>query len=234
MPVYQLPEQYIFPPAELAEANGLIGYGGDLAPERLILGYQRGIFPWYSEGQPILWFSPDPRYVLDPKEFRIQRSLKKRIKQEPFDIRINTAFEQVLEQCSSIPRPNQYGTWITTAMKEAYLELHRQGYAYSFEAWQNDRLVGGLYGIMQTGVFCGESMFHHQTNCSKLAMWALVNWLKRHNAHFIDCQLENPYLTTLGAKLIPRSEFLTRLNTAQSYEIPNSMWAPQVLEYIYD
>jgi leucyl/phenylalanyl-tRNA--protein transferase len=181
-----------------------------------------------------MWWSPSERGIIDLNEFHVNRTLRKASRKTQPIVTVNMAFDSVINACRE-QRINVEGTWINQQMLQAYKNLHELGYAHSIEVWdQNKNLLGGLYGIMNSGVFCGESMFFHQPNGSKLAMWALVNWLKKHDAHFVDCQLENPYLTTLGAKLIPRSEFLTRLNKAQSYEIPNSMWAPQILEYIYD
>lgn len=229
-------DNYIFPDPMFAlnDPDGLLAIGGCLAPERLNLAYQSGIFPWFNEKEPIMWWSPSERGIIDLNEFHVNRSLRKAARKAQPIVTVNMAFDSVINACRE-QRINAEGTWINQQMLQAYKNLHELGYAHSIEVWdQNKNLLGGLYGIMNSGVFCGESMFFRQPNGSKLAMWALVNWLKKHDAHFVDCQLENPYLTTLGAKLIPRSEFLTRLNKAQSYEIPNSMWAPQILECIYD
>jgi len=229
-------DNHVFPDPNLAlnDPDGLLAIGGCLSPERLNLAYQSGIFPWFNEKEPIMWWSPSERGIIDLNEFHVNRTLKKAARKTQPIVTVNMAFDSVINACRE-QRINVEGTWINQQMLQAYKNLHELGYAHSIEVWdQNKNLLGGLYGIMNSGVFCGESMFFHQPNGSKLAMWALVNWLKKHDAHFVDCQLENPYLTTLGAKLIPRSEFLTRLNKAQSYEIPNSMWAPQILEYIYD
>lgn len=219
MPVYRLPKGLFFPPAEAAEPNGLIGYGGDLKPERLILGYQRGIFPWYSEGQPILWFSPDPRYVIDVKDFRLQRSLKKIVKQGRFEIRINTAFDEVIDKCSKITRPKQFGTWITGDMRASYKELNRLRYAHSFEAWQDGKLVGGLYGVLFGGVFAGESMFADVSNASKVAFVWAAKQLELWGVELIDCQVYTEHLERFGAKDIPRSEYLKRLSPLCKKEI---------------
>ena len=159
--------------------------------------------------------------------------MRKHLKKHPVKVTVNNAFAEVIEACCE-QRIDTEGTWITNDMLSAYIAAHDANIAHSVEVWQDGELAGGLYGIMQNGVFCGESMFHHQTNCSKLAMWALVNWLKRHNAHFIDCQLENPYLTSLGAKVIPRSEFLTKLKRANAYTLNSTMWQPQELTAIYE
>ena len=212
MPVYRLPKGLFFPPADHAEPNGLIGYGGDLQPERLILGYKRGIFPWYSDGQPILWFSPDPRYILDVKEFRIQRSLKKVIKKNSFQIKINTAFEQVIDNCYEISRPKQFGTWITEDMRDSYKKLHEMGHAHSFEAWKDGELVGGLYGVMFGSVFAGESMFANVSNASKVAFVWAVKQMEAWGIELIDCQVYTEHLERFGAKDIPRTEYLRLLS----------------------
>lgn len=219
MPVYRLPKGLFFPPAEHAEPNGLIGYGGDLQPERLILGYKRGIFPWYSEGQPILWFSPDPRYVLDLKAFRVQRSLKKVIKQELFTIKIDTAFNQVIDNCSEISRPKQFGTWITEDMRDSYKKLHQMGHAHSFEAWQGEQLVGGLYGVVFGSIFAGESMFAHVSNASKVAFVWAVKQMEAWGVELIDCQVYTEHLERFGARNISRTEYLKRMNALSKKEI---------------
>ncbi|WP_286740927.1 leucyl/phenylalanyl-tRNA--protein transferase [Pseudoalteromonas sp. UBA2102] len=234
--LYQLSETDIaFPNPEyaLTSPDGLLAIGGDLSVKRLSNAYKMGIFPWFSEGEPIMWWSPSERGIVELNDFRISKSLRKHLKKHPVKVTINNAFAEVIEACCE-QRIDTEGTWITNDMLSAYIAAHDAKIAHSVEVWQNGELAGGLYGIMQNGIFCGESMFHHHTNCSKLAMWALVNWLKRHNAHFIDCQLENPYLTSLGAKVIPRSEFLTRLKLAGSYSLNPMMWQPQELIAIYE
>lgn len=228
--VHQFPD----PNYALNEPDGLLAIGGCLSPERLKHAYSSGIFPWFNEREPIMWWSPSKRGVIDFDEFHVSRSLRKAAKKINPVVTVNTAFDSVINACRE-QRLYAEGTWISPKMLHAYSTMHKLGLAHSLEVWDQDKnLIGGLYGIMNSGVFCGESMFYHQPNGSKLAMWALINWLKKHNAHFVDCQLENPYLTSLGAKLISRSEFLTKLKKAQSYEIPTSMWAPQILESIYD
>ncbi|SFD38689.1 leucyl/phenylalanyl-tRNA--protein transferase [Pseudoalteromonas denitrificans] len=234
--VYQLgPVEYGFPSPELAldEPDGLLAFGGDLSNQRLKLAYQSGIFPWFSEDEPIMWWSPSIRAVINLSNFHISKSLKKYQKKNNFIVKINTQFESVIDSCQQ-QRVNQEGTWITPSMKQAYMSLHQTGLAHSVEVYHNNKIVGGLYGIMQSGVFCGESMFHTMTNASKLACWALVNWLQRHNAHFIDCQLTNPYLTSLGASELTRQEFLTKLKLAQKYKMPENMWQSQELDNIYE
>lgn len=234
--LYQLNETDIaFPNPEyaLTSPDGLLAIGGDLSVKRLSNAYKMGIFPWFSEGEPIMWWSPSERGIVELDDFHISKSLRKHLKKHPVKVTVNNAFAEVIEACCE-QRIDTEGTWITDGMLSAYIAAHNANIAHSVEVWQNGELAGGLYGIMQNGVFCGESMFHHQTNCSKLAMWALVNWLKRHNAHFIDCQLENPYLTSLGAKVIPRSEFLTKLKRANAYSLNSTMWQPQELTAIYE
>ncbi|RZF81333.1 leucyl/phenylalanyl-tRNA--protein transferase [Pseudoalteromonas sp. S4488] len=234
--LYQLsPETVDFPDPELSldEPDGLLAIGGDLSVERIKNAYNTGIFPWFSDYEPIMWWSPSMRGVIELNEFHVSRSLKKHLKRFPVRVTINHAFSHVINACRE-QRIDAEGTWITEQMMHAYIEAHHQGLAHSLEIWHQDELVAGLYGIMQNGIFCGESMFHQVSNGSKLAMWALVNWLKKHQAHFIDCQLENPYLITLGAKVIPRREFLTRLKLAHSYVPKKDMWHPQELINIYD
>lgn len=233
--LYQLSKSHFaFPDPihALEDPDGLLAIGGDLSLARLCNAYNAGIFPWFSEYEPIMWWSPSERGIVELNDFHVSKSLRKHLKKYPVTITVNHAFKEVIEACRR-QRLATNGTWITPQMQDAYINAHHNGIAHSLEVWREGELIGGLYGIMQTGVFCGESMFHHQTNASKLAMWALVNWLKRHNAHFIDCQLENPYLTTLGAKVIPRSVFLTKLKAAQNYTPNSTMWKPQELTGIY-
>ncbi|WP_261593557.1 leucyl/phenylalanyl-tRNA--protein transferase [Pseudoalteromonas holothuriae] len=224
-----------FPPCEYAlkDPDGLLAVGGCLSVPRLKNAYARGIFPWFNEHEPIMWWSPSERGIIELREFYANRTLKKACRQLNPTVTVNNAFTQVIAACRQ-QRINNEGTWINNDMLIAYQQAHQQGIAHSLEIWHEDVLVGGLYGVMQSGVFCGESMFFHKPNASKLAMWALVNWLKRHNACFIDCQLENPYLTSLGAKVISREEFLTRLKVAAQFSVPKTMWLAQTLDDIYD
>ncbi len=234
--LYQLSDTDIaFPAVEYAldSPDGLLAIGGDLSLARLSNAYKNGIFPWFSEDEPLMWWSPSERGIVELDNFHIIKSLRKHLKKHPVTVTINTAFEEVIAACME-QRLDTEGTWITTDMLTAYINAHQAGIAHSVEVWREGELAGGLYGIMQNGVFCGESMFHHQTNCSKLAMWALVNWLKRHNAHFIDCQLENPYLSSLGLTVIPRATFIAKLKAAHNYTLNPSMWTPQELTNIYE
>ena len=202
-----------FPPlsAALAEPNGLLAAGGDLTTGRLLAAYRRGIFPWFSDGQPILWWSPDPRMVLHVDEFRVSRSLGKRVRSGKFELRVDTAFRTVIEACAATPRAGQGGTWITAAMVDAYCELHRAGYAHSVESWLDGRLVGGLYGLALDRMFFGESMFAHETDASKVALVALVARLQRLRVPLVDCQQETAHLAAFGARPIPRERFASHL-----------------------
>ena len=215
-----------FPPltAALAEPNGLLAAGGDLSPARLVAAYRRGIFPWFSGDQPILWWSPDPRMVLHVDEFRVQRSLAKRVRAHTFEIRFDTAFRGVIEACAATPRPGQGGTWITPAIVDAYCELHRQGHAHSVESWQDGRLVGGLYGIQLDRMFFGESMFAHAADASKVALVALVVEVRRRGIPLIDCQQETEHLARFGARPIPRAMFAAHLADLIHSTVPKGSW----------
>jgi leucyl/phenylalanyl-tRNA--protein transferase len=207
MPLFALDKELIFPPVHLAEPDGLLAVGGDLSTERLLLAYKKGIFPWY-EGEHILWWSPDPRFVLFPDELRVSKSMQSLIKKNAFDFTINKAFAEVIASCKTIDRKGQAGTWISEDVKKAYTALHRLGHAHSAEAWQNGELVGGLYGVRTGKVFCGESMFSKQSNASKYAFILMVEDLRKHGIELIDCQVYTPHLESLGARMIPRKEFL--------------------------
>ena len=202
-----------FPPlsAALDEPNGLLAIGGDLAPARLLTAYRAGIFPWFSEGQPILWWSPDPRMVLYVDEFRVSRSLAKRVRAGIFETRVDSAFRSVIQACADTPRAGQGGTWITPVMIDAYCELHRLGYAHSVESWREGQLVGGLYGLALGRMFFGESMFAHETDASKVALVQLVASLQRLQVPLIDCQQDTPHLAAFGARPIPRAMFAAHL-----------------------
>ena len=203
----------LFPPAEtaLVDPNGLLCAGLELTPELVLAAYERGIFPWYSEGQPVLWWSPDPRMVLTPQDFNLHRSLRKTLKSSRFEIRTDTSFEAVMRACAE-PRPEQGGTWISEAIIEAYSALHRAGFAHSVETWMDGELVGGLYGIALGRVFFGESMFIRRTDASKIAFAHLIVQLKRWQFELIDCQQKTDHLASLGAAPISRSDFLERLS----------------------
>ena len=207
MPVFQLSDKPIFPPAELAEENGLLAIGGDLSPKRLLLAYRSGIFPWYSEGEPILWWSPSPRLVIFPTGLKIPKRLARLIRQGVFSVTIDMAFKQVITACASSDNRVEKGTWITDDMIEAYCLLHDLGYAHSVECWLDDKLAGGLYGISLGSVFFGESMFSDQPNSSKVALVYLIKKLQEWNFKLIDCQMKTEHLMQFGAREIPGNEF---------------------------
>ena len=211
MTVFRLDHRLVFPPAELADESGLLAVGGDLSAERLRLAYQAGIFPWYNDEQPILWHSPNPRMVLLPDQLYVNRSLRKSMRRAPYRLSLDTAFREVITTCATIARPDQDGTWITEDMIEAYVELHRQGYAHSVEAWRGDELVGGLYGVSLGSAFFGESMFALAPDASKIAFATLVQQLGEWKFDFVDCQMHTEHLEHFGAYEIPRSEFLAKL-----------------------
>ena len=214
-----------FPPVSraLREPNGLLAAGGDLTPERLVEAYRRGIFPWYSDDQPLLWWSPDPRMVLFPPELRLTRSLKKRLRRRDYAIRADTSFEQVMRACAE-PRDGQDGTWITEDMIGAYCALHEQGLAHSVETWIGGELAGGLYGVAIGRMFYGESMFTRATDASKIALAHLVTQLERWHFGMIDCQMKTPHLAAFGAREIPRAGFIRRLQELVNYAQPAGKW----------
>ncbi|ASV32652.1 leucyl/phenylalanyl-tRNA--protein transferase [Maribacter cobaltidurans] len=206
-----LGEEIYFPPVENANSEGLLAVGGDLSPERLLLAYQSGIFPWFNEDSLILWWSPDPRMILYPKDIKISKSMRKVIREDKFSLSVNMNFNEVLEQCSSIKREGQAGTWITKEMKNAYTKLHKKGIAKSYEVWENGDLVGGLYGVDLGHVFCGESMFSKRSNASKFAFIHLAKDLQEKGYRFIDCQLYTDHLASLGAREVSRESFMEQL-----------------------
>ncbi len=203
-----LGKELVFPPVEMASSEGILAFGGDLQPERLILAYQSGIFPWYNEGEPIIWYSPGMRMVLFPEELKISKSMRRFIAKNKYTLSWNKAFEQVIDQCQKSLRKEQLGTWITEEMKEAYIVLHKLGFAKSIEVWDEDELIGGLYGIDLGHIFCGESMFSKVSNTSKLAFIHLVRELQKKDYKLIDCQVYNEHLDSLGAREISREEFM--------------------------
>jgi leucyl/phenylalanyl-tRNA--protein transferase len=214
MPIFWLPKEIAFPPPELAEKDGLLAAGGDLSEERLIKAYSVGIFPWHNEGSPILWWSPDPRLVLFPEEMKVSQSLRKVIKKGIFKITMDTAFERVIKSCAEVPRKGQEGTWITKDMVEAYIRLHRSGYAHSVESWHGNELAGGLYGVVLGKAFFGESMFSRKSDASKAAFVWLVERLKERGFKLIDCQVTTGHMMSLGAREVPRARFMELLREA--------------------
>ena len=219
-----------FPPvcSALEQPNGLLAAGGDLSPERLIAAYRRGIFPWFSAGEPILWWSPDPRLVLRPEAFRLTRSLRKRVRAAGWRITCDTAFLPVIHACATSPRPGQQGTWIVPEMVAAYTRLHRMGIAHSVEVWDGHRLVGGLYGLAIGRMYFGESMFSHVPDASKAALWALCTRLAGWGWPLIDCQQETGHLVSLGAETMPRTEFSIRAS-ALSQMPAESTWSGELM-----
>jgi leucyl/phenylalanyl-tRNA--protein transferase len=225
MPVYNLPEKLIFPPPQLASKEGLLAIGGDLSVERLLLAYRQGIFPWYSEGEPILWWSPDPRLVLYPGEFKISRSLNKVMRKDTFEVTMDCAFEEVINECARVRTENQQGTWIVAEMIQAYCRLHESGFAHSVEAWTAGKLAGGLYGVSLGKCFFGESMFTRITNASKVALAALVKYLKNLDFALIDCQIATAHLKRFGARNITRARYLDELDKALTAPTLRGKWS---------
>jgi leucyl/phenylalanyl-tRNA--protein transferase len=207
MSLFILDNELLFPPVELAEPDGLLAVGGDLSTERLLLAYRQGIFPWY-EGRHILWWCPDPRFVLFPNELKESKSMRQLIRRNTFDFRVNSDFRQVISKCKTIARRGQEGTWITDEVREAYIRLHLAGHAHSAEVWQEGKLVGGLYGIRMGRVFFGESMFSTVSNASKYAFIRYVQQLQQEGVELVDCQVYTEHLESLGARMIPRAEFI--------------------------
>ncbi len=222
--IFLLSDDLIFPNPRLADSHGLLAVGGDLSTERLLLAYENGIFPWYSEDQPILWFSPDPRLVLFPDKFQVSRSLQKTIKKNLFDVKFDTNFEQVIIECSKIERKDQDGTWITSDMIEAYINLHKKGYAHSVETYDNDELVGGLYGVSLGGAFFGESMFHKIKDASKVALYYLIQKVKQWEFDFIDSQVVTEHMKSLGSQEISRNKYLELLSKTLKKESKSGNW----------
>jgi len=222
--VAELIRVFPVPDPNESDGRGLIAYGGDLGAERLLAAYAQGIFPWYEE-PPILWFSPDPRMLLRPRDLHVGRSLRKRERLAPFELRMDTAFRQVIEACSEASRPEQDGTWITSEMIDAYVVLHELGFAHSVEAWERDRLVGGLYGVSLGRAFFGESMFAAEPDASKLAFAAFVRQLEDWDFDFVDCQVETEHLMRFGATNWSRRQFLELLTRALEGETRRGSWA---------
>ena len=209
--IFRLDKRILFPDPSLADEDGLLAVGGDLSVERLLLAYQNGIFPWYNDDTPILWYSPHERFVLFPDELKITKSMRQVLRSGKFKVSYNKCFERVIEACSASKREGQDGTWITDDMKMAYVRLHREGYAHSVEVWENDELVGGLYGVNVGDVFCGESMFSNVSNASKVA---LVSLCQSEKYKLIDCQVHTGHLESMGARLIDRKEYMAVLQNA--------------------
>ncbi len=223
MPIFRLGPLPIFPPAEVAEPEGLLAVGGDLSAPRLLEAYRKGIFPWYDE-PPILWWSPDPRLVLFPDELHVSRSLRATIRKGVYEVRFDTSFRDVIRSCAQIKRKHEDGTWINDDIVQAYANLHELGFAHSAECWQGNELVGGLYGINLGRCFFGESMFARKSDASKVALVGLVGELKRRGVELIDCQVTTEHLLSLGAREIPRAEFLQRLEPLVASPTDRGFW----------
>ena len=224
MPLFRLSHQLEFPPAWLARSDGLLCIGGDLSCDRLLLAYQNGIFPWFSKNEPILWWSPDPRLVLFPSRIKISRSLGKKIKKNRFHITIDQAFEQIIQACARPRKHPDEGTWLVDEMMTAYIALYKKGYAHSVEAWHQDRLVGGLYGVSLGCSFFGESMFSLEPDASKVALVALARHLDAHGFDIIDCQVTTDHLSQMGAVEISRHRFLDILSRSIRRQPDSGIW----------
>ncbi|MEO0338733.1 MAG: leucyl/phenylalanyl-tRNA--protein transferase [Bacteroidota bacterium] len=225
MPIYWLNEDSVqFPPPELASEEGILAIGGDLSPERLLEAYSQGIFPWFNDDDPILWWTPDPRFVLFPKNLKVSKSMRPLFNQKKMQVTFDQEFRTVITNCQQMYRPGQGGTWITKDMLEAYCTLHDLGFAHSVEVWQNQELVGGLYGISLGKVFFGESMFAKVSNASKFGFISLVRKLQEWDFNLIDCQQETAHLASLGAEAIPRADFLRLLDVNPLGETVRGKW----------
>lgn len=221
-----------FPDPRLAllNPNGLLAFGGDLSTQRLLQAYSNGIFPWFSHDEPIMWWSPNPRGILPLAQFYCSTKLAKLVRQQRYQVTVNMAFDQVIDACATISR-NGSGTWITPQMIAAYKNLHHVGHAHSIEVWDEDRLVGGLYGVVTGKLFCGESMFHNVTDSSKLAMYYLVALLQSENSPFVDCQMQNPHLRTLGCIEISRNQFLHDLDQLNNQRFSPNCWQARIVAH---
>jgi leucyl/phenylalanyl-tRNA---protein transferase len=224
MPVYLLSDTIAFPPPQLARSDGLLAVGGDLSQDRLLAAYHSGIFPWFGENEPILWWSPDPRLVLYPKDLHVSRRLKRTLSHKKFTVTLDRAFDRVITACARNRGPGREGTWIVDAMIDAYCGLHEAGYAHSVEVWAGNALAGGLYGISLGGAFFGESMFSGQSDASKVALVTLVAFLEARGFDFIDCQVVTPHLVRFGAKKVSRSRFLRELSKALRKKTATGNW----------
>ena len=224
MTVYLLPEEPFFPPVDEADPDGLIAVGGDLSMERLLQAYAHGIFPWFTQEEDVFWYSPDPRMVMFPEDFKISDSLNRIIRGKKFSIRFDTAFQQVIRACAEAPRPGQDGTWISPDFIEAYTALHKKGFAHSVEVFQGKVLAGGLYGVSIGSAFFGESMFFTVNNASKVAFHALVERCRQFGFKFIDCQVETPHLLRLGASLLKREKYMELLSSSLGGKTNTGPW----------
>lgn len=228
MPLFRLSKKIEFPPAWLARSDGLLCIGGDLSPTRLLLAYKNGIFPWFSKDEPFLWWSPDPRLVLFPKEINISKSLKKKIKKNRLKITVDRAFKQTIRSCAK-PRERMHeGTWLVDEMIDSYIQLHHMGFAHSIETWRDNQLVGGLYGVCLGRSFFGESMFSFESDASKIALVALANHLRRQDFDLIDCQVTTDHLLSMGAHEISRNSFLDIISKSVKRKNLKNIWNPNI------
>jgi leucyl/phenylalanyl-tRNA--protein transferase len=225
MAVYQLPDEIVFPHPSLAEPDGLLAVGGDLSTDRLLTAYANGIFPWYCEGEPILWWSPDPRCLFLPPQIKVSKSLRQSMRNKSWQISTDTAFEQVISNCAEIRRTHEDGTWILPEMQQAYTELYKEGFAHSIEIWHGSKLVGGLYGLSLGAAFMGESMFHLERDASKAALYYLCELATEWNFLFIDNQMPTDHLISLGAQTISREKYLELLSEALQHPTKQGLWA---------
>jgi leucyl/phenylalanyl-tRNA--protein transferase len=225
VPIHRLGREVVFPDPARAEPDGLLAVGGDLSPERLLAAYARGIFPWFDERSPILWWSPDPRLVLDAEDLHVSRSLARTLRRGTYRVTADDAFERVIRRCAERARPGQRGTWITPEMEEAYVRLHRLGFAHAFAAWEGDALAGGLYGVSLGAAFFGESMFADRRDASKVALARAVEWLRGRGISLVDCQVRTEHLVSLGAREVPRRAFLARLRRALDVPTLRGRWS---------
>ncbi len=224
MSYYFLGEELFFPPVEQADEYGILAIGGDLSPARLLLAYRSGIFPWFSQDEPIIWWAPNPRFVLYPEDIKVSKSMKQILRRKQFQITADQHFSEVISHCRHIPRPGQEGTWITPDMQMAYQKLHEEGYAHSIEVWEDGELVGGLYGVSLGRCFFGESMFSRVSNASKAGFISLVLELQSRNFELVDCQVYTQHLASLGAKSIPRARFTQEIQQALDYPSFRGSW----------
>lgn len=225
MPVFRLPAEHVFPDPDHADPSGLLAVGGDLAPLRILVAYSLGIFPWFSEDDPILWWSPDPRLVLDFAHLKVSRSLRKTIRSGRYRVTADQDFATVIRRCGQKPRPGQDGTWITADIVDSYTELHRMGFAHSIEAWEGDTLAGGLYGLSLGGVFFGESMFADRPDASKVAFVRLNEVIDSWGFDFVDCQVETEHLQRFGAYTVSRTAFRSRLAQSLGKPTRRGLWS---------
>ena len=224
MPIFELSKEIQFPDPELADPSGILAVGGDLSPQRLLQAYQTGVFPWFNEGDPIVWWSPDPRTVLYPAEVKVSQSMRKVLRDKTFTVTLDRDFAAVITQCKVQKRVGQKGTWITQEMLDAYVLLHEQGYAHSVEVWKENALVGGLYGVSLGGFFAGESMFSKTTNASKVAFITLARLLEKLSFTMLDCQIYTKHLASLGAREISRELYLEELNRSLQQTTLKGSW----------